>query len=66
MSITNWTPYVKCLGCGRIIYKESLATYVETYGFDTPPYDEFKICPFCRDNRFEDYFDGEDPEEVEE
>ena len=38
----------KCLECGNLFEEGEEARWVETHGFDTPPYEEWSGCPICK------------------
>lgn len=42
-----------CLDCEEIFEKPKL--YIETHNLDTPPYEEFYLCPYCGGDYAETY-----------
>ncbi len=38
----------KCLDCGHLFEEGEQARVRETHGLDTPPYEEYSVCPRCK------------------
>ena len=38
----------KCIDCGHLFEEGEQATWEETHGLDSPPYEKFSGCPVCK------------------